>query len=204
MKVKVASADISIESVKAIIVNRAVYHYRTMSTQIQRRVDLEDWISHGICFYCTTFVNRARKRFDASKANYNTYVWQAFNNFYRQAVWDASFKHMHASTASIEDLAEGSAFEITDEHSEDFVAAMDAVRRVRELHARASVELVTYLDRHFFSGKECGRFIVKGKHFKEKQQEFMQLANRLGVTIDDYRLAIKAHHSLPAHYSMRK
>jgi hypothetical protein len=172
-----------------------------MSTQIQKRVDLEDWVATGICFYCTTFVKRAAKKFDAGKANYNTYVWRAFDNFYKQAVWNASFKHMHATTSSIEDLADGTAFEIEDSRSQDFVAVMDAVRRVRELHARASAELVTYLDRHFFSGEHDGRVIVKGKHFKEKQKEFMQLAERLSITIDDYRLAIHAHHTL--HESVR-
>lgn len=186
----------SVEDVKAIIVNRALCHFRSLSLSVQRRVDLEDWISFGLTFYCTTFVKRAAKSFNPALSSYNTYVYRAFDNLYRGYVWEHSFKHMNAFTSSIEELVGEGTSNMADSKGQDFVHQIDAVRKVRELHARASTELVAYLDKHFFTCDHDGRVIVKGKQFQAKRQEFIKLAQRIGVTIDDYRIAIQMHQAL--------
>jgi hypothetical protein len=185
-----------VEDVKAIIVNRALYHFRSLSLPVQRRVDLEDWISLGLTFYCTTFAARASRKFNPALSSYNTYVYRAFDNLYRGYVWEHSFKHMNAFTSSIEELVGEGTSNMADNKAQDFVHQIDAVRKVRELHSRASTELVSYLDKHFFTCDHAGRVIVKGKQFQLKKQEFIKLAQRIGVTIDDYRTAIQMHQVL--------
>lgn len=196
MNISMHDEDTGVEAVKPIIVNRALHYYRTLPTQVQRRLDLEDWIGTGISFYCSAFVRRAARRFDASQTKYTTYVWKGFDNFYRQLVWEQSCKQMEATTCSIEELVGEGVMSIADAEARNFTDVIDAVSKVRRLHSQASIELVKYLDKHFFSCNHTGRTIVKGAKFREKQNEFLHIANRLGVTIEDYRLAIQAHHAV--------
>lgn len=196
-KKKTTKPFLDLADLKGIIIDRAVANYRMLPESAKRYTDLDDWISSGMVFAASDLSKRMERTYDSSKgAAIKTFIYRAMDNYYKNSLAFNTNKKRGGMVVSWEDLVGAGTVGQEDHKASAFVDKIDAIRKVQEMHRRASTDLVLYLDAHFFTQDHPGRIIVKGKHFEERRQEFRALASRLGVTIDDYRLAIRLYHEM--------
>lgn len=192
-----AIAKLDIQELRGIIVDRALAHWQMLPPFAKRYIDLEDWIHAGVLFVAGDLSQRVTRTFDSGHgASVKTFVYRALSNFYKNELSFNTNRKRSGETTSWEELAETGAKGEEDKCSTNFVNRIDAFRKVQELHRRASYQLTVYLDKHFFTGDHSGKIITKGKSFDIKAKEFRVLARAIGVTIDDYRIAIHLYHEL--------
>lgn len=189
--------QLDIQELRGIIVDRALAHWQMLPAFAKRYIDLEDWIHAGVLFVAGDLSHRVSRTFDrAQGTTIKTFVYRALGNFYKNELSFNTNRKRSGETTSWDELAETGAPGQEDKRSTNFVDRIDAFRKVQELHRRASYELTLYLDKHFFTGDHSGKIITKGKLFEMRAGEFRKLANAVGVTIDDYRIAIHLYHEL--------
>lgn len=200
MKKKVQKSkllQLDIQELRGIIVDRALAHWQMLPDFAKRYIDLEDWIHAGVLFVAGDLSHRVNRTFDAGHgAAIKTFVYRALDNFYKNELSFNTNRKRRGECESWEELIESGSPGQEDKKAANFVNRIDAFRKVQELHRRASYELMVYLDKHFFTGDHTGKIVVRGKLFDRRSSEFRTLARTIGVTIDDYRLAIHLYHEL--------
>jgi hypothetical protein len=184
-----------IVKLRGIVINRALASFNLLPEAAKRYIDLEDWISAGILFVTGVLSARMSKSFNPTAGtSMSTFVYKALDNFYHNELGAQQTSKRKTSMVSWDDLL--SSAEPKSQRSLEFVDRIDAIRKVQEMHRAASIDLVLYLDQHFFTGDYSQRFVTRGKLFQAHKVEFQRLAKRAMVTIDDYRLAIQIYHEL--------
>lgn len=182
---------------KGIIIDRALANFNMLPEAAKRYTDLEDWISAGMLFVAGDLSRRMSKSYSEEKgATQKTFIYRAVDNFYKNSLAFVTNKKRGGNIVSWEDLVGAGTVGQEDHAASQFVDKIDALAKVQSMHRRASIELVIYLDQHFFSQDHRGRVVLRGQVFEKRKQEFRELAKRFDVSIDDYRTAIKIYHEL--------
>lgn len=176
---------------KGIVVDRALFYYRMLNPAHHRWMGLDDFISEGL-----TFVIESLPKYDPKKhTQVQTFVYVIVSNYYKSMLFAGSCKKRRAVVIGIDD-AEDQAATIRMQTEGSIYSRIDAHTKVTELHRDASRELIHFLNRNFFNPRNNGRVSVRGVQFAILKAEFQELAERYGVTLQDYRSCISAHHML--------
>lgn len=168
---------------KGIIVQRAVANYHLYPATLKAWVSIDDLIQDGI-----VWLQPVLAKYDPSRGKPSTFVYKAIDNFYKGYLTILSTQKRTAQLITIDDRDKP--VDIPVHTGQNIEALLDAARVVTKLHERASLELVRFLDAHFFS-HTATKVVIGSDKFNRCRREFRRLAKEEGVTIDHYRLAIR-------------
>lgn len=175
---------------KNLIWHRAIAHYRMLPAHLQKQVDLEDFVQEGYLFAA----KRLNKYYTSSKSQRSTYLYSILNNFYKNVLAGLTNQARGAITVSIDTEFESTRLGVTRSIDE----GIDAQKVARRFHELASVPLVCYLDTMLFNPKERAKVLLCTNTFKTHAKEFRELVKKTGLTINQYRIAIRVHQALKA------
>jgi hypothetical protein len=145
-------------------------------------VEVKDLVNDGI-----VWLQPVLKKYDPRRGQPSTFVYKAIDNFFKGYLTILSTQKRMAQLVTIDDQ----------EHPVDIAVnpgrkvedMLDAARVVTRLHTRASLDLIRFLDSHFFS-RTATKVVMGSDRFNRCRREFRQLAKEDGVTIEHYRMAI--------------
>ena len=179
------SAQFDIDSVKGLIIKKAIESWRKLPRRTQCMVSIEDMVQDGIV-YTMHLLFHSRYKYNSKRSGLTTVLWNGLENHYKRCA-DAlnATKRFDGFNESLEALHEDKGFDVSTIEEEREIC--NHVRRVFfDVYNHASEGLRESM-RKWFLQTESSKIHTKSSRFIKDKKEFKILATKYQLDLQDCR-----------------